>query len=682
MSVDATLRKAAKLAKQGDTARAAQLYQQVLEAFPNNARARQGLTGLARKNERGQLRAPGTGPAANNPDTALVPLMQAFKRGRIEAVLAGTRALAMAHPNHAETLNLLGLAQQRLGQDAEAIESFDRAIAADPALAIAYHNKAASLMTLERFEAAAEAALETVRLAPGFSEGHLSAGFALIKARRIDEAEARFRAVIAKSRNEKARARAWMGRGIIKQIENGFQEASTFYEKAQGLDPNNLEIVNNWAVALDATHDYGRALALLENALARDPRMVSLHGTYARTLLRDNQIEEAVQACKTGLELNPDSIRLLGTLGNCYMTLGDRDGARAAFEKAGALAPGSIIGKIGILKLATPTPDSADYAEALRLAENETTSAMNRVALDFVLFEANDRAGDAERAFSHLERANRTRREIQPYDIDKDRAMFTALKTALPARLPTPAPRPTDAPRPVLVVGMPRSGTSLVEQILANHSAVVAGGEMHTLAVTMRKLGWNIERPGDPLDPAQLSEIAEVYRAELARIGQGAEVVTDKMPLNFRWVGIVLAAMPEARVLFMRRDARATCWSNYRHNFAGGGNRFGNDLADLGHYYRMHHDLMTHWSGMFAERVHTVPYERLTENQEVETRKILAAADLDWEDACLEFHKSGRAVRTASASQVRKKMYKGSSEAWRRYEPFLGPMLEALGDLR
>ena len=220
----------------------------------------------------------------------------------------------------------------------------------------------------------------------------------------------------------------------------------------------------------------------------------------------------------------------------------------------------------------------------------------------------------------------------------------------------------------IVVSGLPRSGTSMMMRMLDAAGLPILTDSVRTADEDNPKGYWEFEPVKDLGESDDTSWLADA-RGKVVKI-----------------VSPLIAHLPTEgytyRVLFMRRDARATCWSNYRHNFAGGGNRFGNDLADLGHYYRMHHDLMTHWSGMFAERVHTVPYERLTENQEVETRKILAAADLDWEDACLEFHKSGRAVRTASASQVRKKMYKGSSEAWRRYEPFLGPMLEALGDLR
>ncbi len=305
--------------------------------------------------------------------------------------------------------------------------------------------------------------------------------------------------------------------------------------------------------------------------------------------------------------------------------------------------------------------------------------------VNLALFKAYDKADRPAEAIACLARANALRQSAEPYDFDAQSAVLAKLKAAFAEGVATlgEADRAAIAlpARPVFIVGMPRSGTSLVEQILASHSQVHGAGELTTIATALDRLGWHPGGVARRFDAATLREIRQDYATALDRLRLTRAVVTDKAPLNFRHVGPVLAAMPEARVLFLRRDARATCWSNYSNSFAGPANNFGNDMVDTARMYRLHLDLLDFWTALYPDRVTVVPYEPLTEYQEDESRKLVAAAGLDWEDACLDFHETDRAVRTVSAGQVRQKMYTGSSEAWRRYAPWLGPMLEQLDGL-
>ncbi|HHB80483.1 MAG TPA: sulfotransferase, partial [Aliiroseovarius sp.] len=309
-----------------------------------------------------------------------------------------------------------------------------------------------------------------------------------------------------------------------------------------------------------------------------------------------------------------------------------------------------------------------------------------RTNLGYALYRAHDKAGDPARAMEFLRAANRVRAESDPYDMDGHEAVLRQLMDAFRAGVPPltqaeiadiPAPA-----RPVFIVGMPRSGTSLVEQILASHSDVHGAGELRTLSELLHGFGWDPGMTPRPFDRDTLRALRRGYFEHLERIGATDKpVVTDKTPLNFRHVAPALAAMPEARVLFMRRDARATCWSNFSNSFLGRANNFGNTMAHTARMYRLHLEFLDLWSELFPDRVTMVPYERLTEDQEAESRKLVAAAGLEWQEACLEFHKTKRAVRTVSSAQVKQKMYTGSSQAWRRYEPYLGEMIEALGGI-
>jgi hypothetical protein len=188
------------------------------------------------------------------------------------------------------------------------------------------------------------------------------------------------------------------------------------------------------------------------------------------------------------------------------------------------------------------------------------------------------------------------------------------------------------------------------------------------------KIGW----PSSKLDTNRLQKLREGYLSGLSKLGATEHFITDKMPINFRWLGFVRSALPEAKIIHVKRDARATCWSIFKQYFHTKGNRYANDLRDVAEYYKMYTDLMAFWHQKFPEQIYDLNYETLTRHQEEETRKLLDYVELDWEAQCLEFYKTKRVVRTASSEQVKQKMYQGSSEEWRKYEQYLTPMVESL----
>jgi hypothetical protein len=235
---------------------------------------------------------------------------------------------------------------------------------------------------------------------------------------------------------------------------------------------------------------------------------------------------------------------------------------------------------------------------------------------------------------------------------------------------------PEMGPRPIFVVGMPRSGTSLVEQILASHSHVHGAGELDLLRRSVlpsmeKALAEGAFAPG----AADLSAIADTYRAGLARLSTDAAVVVDKLPGNAKWLGFALSAMPEAKAVWVTREPMATAWSIFRTYFPAKGLGYTSDLADILAYQRLQDRLAERWAALFPGRFLRFSYEALTEAQEKETRRLLAFCGLGWEDACLLFHENARAVRTASALQVRQPLYRGSSRDWMRYEAFVRPLL-------
>jgi hypothetical protein len=226
---------------------------------------------------------------------------------------------------------------------------------------------------------------------------------------------------------------------------------------------------------------------------------------------------------------------------------------------------------------------------------------------------------------------------------------------------------------------MLRSGTSLVEQIIASHHAVYGAGELNTLADLIEPiLRDHLAKDEYKLSEKTFLSIRQQYLEALSGFNVAENVITDKMPLNCQYIGFILSAFPEAKIVHMKRDARATCWSIYKHYFSSKGNGWAYNLDDLAGFYGIYSNIMDFWHQTFPDKIYDLCYEDLTTNQEEETRKLLEYCELDWDENCLNFHTSKRAVKTASALQVRQKMYQGSSEAWKKYEAYLEPLIKEL----
>ncbi len=695
MSVQTTLRKADKFLKQNNFGGAAQLYLEVLEQFPSNPRAKSGLLALEQA-ARNAATAPkpsqptgGQRAQVPNPGGGMAPMPQQMRAlqalmsvGRIQQLLEEGQRLAMLFPQAPELLNLLGLAHARLNQHEEAIRLFTRATEIAPTYAEAHINKAASLAHTGRLEDTADAAAKGIALAPDNAAAYLPYGYAKTRLGAPDEAFTAFSKAIALVPGE---PEPLVGAGNALGAMGRHNDALDYFRKALEKRPNEPRYIQNVATALMSSNRADEAAAFLKTKLESIPEELELLVTLAKALKDTRFVEETIATCEHLLEKYPAQADIWRLLGSTYQGLGDTARAIECLKTALTHDPNAIGTRAQLWEL-TPLP--ADHPDRDRLRgyfESNTTPAAERVQVGFTLFQTYDRLGDCATAFPYLMRANQIRREHEPYEIDRQERLFGNLKAQF-AHPPAPLEGQVlkDIParhRPVFIVGMPRSGTSLSEQILASHSQVFGGGELPYLDRKLQSIGWKNSQPPEQLDRDVLIDIRQSYFDGLHRLEVDAPVIIDKTPLNFRWVGHALLAIPEARVLFMRRDSRATCWSNYSKSFTGSANNFGNDMVDVAKMYRYHLDLMAFWAEMFPDRVTIVPYEKLTENQEEESRKLVAAAGLDWEEACLDFHKTERAVRTVSATQVKQKMYTGSSETWRRYEAYLGPMLEQLEGL-
>jgi tetratricopeptide (TPR) repeat protein len=456
------------------------------------------------------------------------------------------------------------------------------------------------------------------------------------------------------------------------------EEAAASYKKAIHLKPELVVAHTNLGAVLLELGDPEAAVSSLAKALEIEPDLAEAHNNLGMALNALGRPEEAISSLTTALKINPDFAEAHSSLGATFKSLGQPDEAIASYSRALKINPASAPAHRFLSTVKTYQHGDPQLRQMLQLLQRENLSKKDRTDLNFALAKAHEDTGDYDHAFSFFEEGNRLRNEELNYDISSTRALFARIKEtfsnagAILRELEKSVPK--NCHQPVFVLGMPRSGSSLVEQILASHSRVHGAGELVLMGQSVNAVDWASRK----LSADHLRFIRESYLSGLEKLGRPEFHVVDKMPVNFWWIGFIISALPGASIIHVKRDARATCWSNYKHFFSGKGNGYAYDLQNVTEYFRMYVDLMTFWHELFPGRIVDLDYESLTEKQEEESRKLLSQMGLEWEDQCLDFHKTERVVQTASALQVRQKMYRGSSSEWRKYEEHLEPMVEAL----
>jgi len=326
------------------------------------------------------------------------------------------------------------------------------------------------------------------------------------------------------------------------------------------------------------------------------------------------------------------------------------------------------------------------FGSMLELYQRGDLNTESKIHLAFALAKACEDIGDYAQAFEYLKSGNDLRFEEFNYDIQSDKALIQSIiqtfsREAL-ARLEINA---ESSNRPIFIVGMPRSGTSLVEKIVASHSDVFGAGELEYMFAlgTSRFLGEsnNFEyRSLDSYAQSTFESVGKTYLEQIALLNKQASRVTDKLPFNMMMIGLIKLALPNAKIIHCVRDARDTCLSIFKQNFTTGNYRFAYNLKTVAQFHNQYRKLMRHWHETMPGAIHDVSYESLTQNPEDEIRKLLAACDLEFQENCVGFEKTEAVVKTASAFQVRQPMYTSSVGLWEKYQEFLGPMLDELQD--
>jgi len=567
-----------------------------------------------------------------------------LKAGRSLDAVASLRRAAQLRPEEADVLSNLGNALRASGQPDEALVSYRVAVSLRPGHAGLHHNLANMLLSMGRPEQAAQSYRRALELNAALPEVHNNLAIALLAIDRPGEALGHARRAMELA-PESAAAHSTLGNALL---DLGlFEQAATAYRGALSLNPNFVDALSNLAIAL---------------------RMLG-------------QTDEAKSVAARALQLDPRSTRTLIVLADAHADQGEFAKSEQWLRQAIELDPDSADAWAGLPHLRTMNASDSWWLEgAQRIAAIDGLSPRLEVQLRYAMGKYFDDRGEYEQAFAQYRRANELSRQHRvPYDrAQSQQEADRLIRNCNRGWLEQARSHGVASDLPVFVVGMPRSGTSLVEQILASHPAVFGAGELPF---------WNAavnSRSGsdfyDATGAEAVGRLGSAYLAQLRGRDTDAARVVDKMPENFRHLGLIRAALPGARIIHVSRHAVDTCLSIYFKDFRAS-LAYATDLDDLAHEYRLYRRLMQHWRELLPEgAILELPYEELVAEPERWSRRLVEFVGLAWDARCLDFAATRRTVVTASKWQVRQKISAGSVGRWRHYASHLAPLMPLLQD--
>lgn len=629
-SVDQLLSKAKSCARKGNAQTATEIYKSVLQRFPKNKRALKGLQSL-------QGHQPSTNQPTQNQINALISLLQ---QGQLQQVVQRATPMTRQFPNTIALHDFLGMAHMGLQNYDQSIENFRIVLQLQSDYPEAHNNLGAALKAEGYLDDAIQSYQKALQLKPNYAEAHNNLGIAQQELGAFEDAIINFKNALRYAPNY---ADAHFNLGSAYKETGAFIKAISSFEKGLSITPGNAEAQNHLGNALQAGGRLNDALEAYHKTLHIDPEFSRAYLNIGATLKAQGKTKAAIEHYEKILQMQPD-----------YAEIYRNYASMQKFKTEGKYT----------LQLA-------------KLLASQTSPPNDQMHLNFALGKIRLDLGQVAEGIAFLKAGNAFRKAELNYDISVDQTLFRDIKQLFTPKTPPFFAKDAHRAKPIFILGMPRSGTTLVEQIISSHSDVYGAGELRYLGDAIDK----IDLKNATVDNDMLKAIRTEYYGKISDLNTDQKFITDKMPANFRWVSFIKLAFPEAKIVHINRNPAAVCWSNFKLYFPANGMRFTFDMEDIAHYYGLYQDLMGFWRKMFPDGFYDIFYEKLTENQLEETQKLLTYLGLDWQDTVMDFHKNTRSVATASNQQVRNKMYKGSSQEWEKYKDHLSPMLDILKEL-
>lgn len=587
-----------------------------------------------------------------------------------DAMAALEKAAALL-PEDPETHSNLGNALRRRGLFAEAVASHRRALALRPGNAAYHNNLGAALFDLGEHEAAIASYGEALKLQPNFALASVNLGHALRGQGLAEQAVDCYRRALAIN-PDLAEAHNDLGNALL---ESGQPvQAVASYERAIALRPDLAGAHSNLGSALRDLGHLDMAIDSYQRALALRPNSAELLNNLSIAFRLSHRHQEAEASAREAHLISPTLAAPLVSLSKLKADLGEFAQAEELLGRALALDPDSSEACSALPKLRKMTSNDASWLANARAMSSRPRPARELAHLHFAMGKYYDDIREYTEAFDHYRRGNELKRSCSSrYDAEQHARLVSQIIERCNGQwLGAQAAGGITTSRAVLIIGMPRSGTSLVEQILASHPEIFGAGELTFWSQALVR--WLSDTPAAS-DQPQLRDLAERYLTLLSDRCSAARCVIDKMPANYLGLGLIHAALPNARIIHVQRHPIDTCLSIYFQDFESA-YPYANDLRDLAHHYTQYVRLMSHWRSVLpAGTLMEISYEQLVTDQESWTRELLDYLGVDWDPACLEFQRTQRPVITASNWQVRQKLGPSSIARWHNYRDHIGPLL-------
>jgi tetratricopeptide (TPR) repeat protein len=623
----------------------------------------------------------------------------------IDAEKFYTKALD-ADPNNYAALINFGVLLKTLNRLDEAKVSFVKAIKINPKIELGYLNLGNIFFKLNKLDEAATNYKKTIEIKPNYAEAHFNLGIIYDKTDRSDQAELSYNEAIKlkpnysqaynnlgnlyrklKRTNEaeinykklieinSSSADGYYNLGNLYNDIDKFDDALVNYTKALELNPNLDSAYNYLGSVYHKLHKLDDAIINYKKAIELKPDYSEAYFNLGITLYAQNKTEQALENYKKALKLKSDYVEVYNNLGTISQSLGEIDQAEKNYKKAIELKPNFAEAHYNLSNIKTYKDKDNQFNQMKDLSLDKDLNNEQLYQLNFALAKAYEDLGNYEQSFVNYTKGNKLCKKMIGYNIEEDQNLFKQLEESY-LKIKKNSSKFSDLsdnPNPIFILGMPRSGTSLAEQIISSHSSVFGAGELNFI----ESFGDKLARGINEVNYDSLLNFKNKYIQRLKDLAKKNIMVSDKMPLNFRYIGLILTVFPNAKIIHLKRNPAAICWGNYRQNFTNKRLiRYCYDLEDLVTFYNLYENLMNFWMKELGNKIYNLDYEKLTRDQENETKKLINHLGLKWEDACLTPEKNKRIVKTASSKQVRQKIYKGSSQKWKKFEPFLKGKLD------
>ena len=581
----------------------------------------------------------------------LVSIVNDINKGRTDKALVALDKLIKSFPDDALLFNLRGACHEAMNQFDQSIESFNKA----------------------------------VEIHPQYEEALYNLGVVQKKAGKPDDAINSYQRAIGINPHN---ANAYNNLGNLLTQKGHIKQSIEHLNLALNLNPKFAEAHNNLGLAnfeLNKLHECINNFLL---AIENNPQYEGAYINLGRVYRELNEFDNELNCYKKCLKIKPNASKILVQLGRAYRNRGENKLAIDCFESSLNFNPESYSAYFELANRSEYKLNKEQIAKMESFAENDGLNDNDKINLNYALALIYEKNEDSDKLFSSLHRANSLRKKSLNYSLHDDEKRANNVKDFYQGSSNAKEIKlheKSKSKNPIFIVGMPRSGSSLIEQILSSHHNVYGGGELQIFRKILNPLLNTFLNDRESFqeiikDKNCYESIRYEYLKSIDRLDFKEAFFTDKALLNFQYIGLILRALPDSKIIHIKRDAMAICWSNFKTNFAQRGIAFSNDLNDLVGFYKLYEEQMNFWHSEFPNQIYDLKYESMTKNQTIETKELLNFCNLDWDENCLHFYNNNRSVKTASKDQVRKKIYSGSSDAWKKYKNYLEPLTNGLVD--